>query len=78
MVPNPGVTHGHNVCSHFLTLSGGSAVISYGNGTQLPLHQIKEGMREKGENQEWDSTACNRSAQELLPEFRNFFQVINE
>lgn len=71
------LAQGCNVSSHFFTLSEGhfgellSLLMEMED--QLPLHQIKGGMREKGEKQEWGSTACNRLSQDLLPEFRNFF-----
>lgn len=59
------------ICCHFLWKWETNS-----NSTQLPLHQKwgDEGEREKARN---ETAHLATGAQELLPEFRNFFQVIN-
>lgn len=71
--------HVCNASSHFLTWRTfwGCAIISYGDGkpnltAPNSTYTKQRGMREKGKTHEWESTPGNRSAQELLHEFRNF------
>lgn len=71
--------HVCNASSHFFTWRTfwGCAIISYGDGkpnltAPNSTYTKQRGMREKGKTHEWESTPGNRSAQELLHEFRNF------
>lgn len=86
VLPSPGVSPCLQCLQTCLALSEGhsgdlpSFLLEMGDQIQqhpTPPTPNKRGMREKRKAQEWDSTACTRSAQEHLPESRNFFQVIN-